>query len=156
MWLGKLTALDMTPLGWLGRKTSTQTNKDQDKVEAFCGTWSGSTPFAQASLSECVKYGSFIKWNPLRNHPGFPHLSTPPSPILQWLILVKMWKNQKVAWMNLNVQAQLYGATSSEKVPSTMLKMHSFKFISQVCLFVCVEVLRPSQPGGHVERVQFT
>ena len=25
MWLGKLTALDMTPLGWLGRKTSTQT-----------------------------------------------------------------------------------------------------------------------------------
>ena len=27
MWLGKLTALDITPLGWLGRKTSTQTNK---------------------------------------------------------------------------------------------------------------------------------
>ena len=26
LWLGKLTALDMTPLGWLGRKTSTQTN----------------------------------------------------------------------------------------------------------------------------------
>ena len=26
MWLGKLTALDMTPLGWLGRKTSTRTN----------------------------------------------------------------------------------------------------------------------------------
>ena len=26
VWLGKLTALDMTPLGWLGRKTSTQTN----------------------------------------------------------------------------------------------------------------------------------
>ena len=25
VWLGKLTALDMTPLGWLGRKTSTQT-----------------------------------------------------------------------------------------------------------------------------------
>ena len=23
MWLGKLTMLDMTPLGWLGRKTST-------------------------------------------------------------------------------------------------------------------------------------
>ena len=29
MWLGKLTALDMTPLGWLGRKTSAQTNKLQ-------------------------------------------------------------------------------------------------------------------------------
>ena len=26
VWLGKLTALYMTPLGWLGRKTSTQTN----------------------------------------------------------------------------------------------------------------------------------
>ena len=25
VWLGKLTELDMTPLGWLGRKTSTQT-----------------------------------------------------------------------------------------------------------------------------------
>ena len=29
VWLGKLTVLDMTPLGWLGRKTSTQTNKTQ-------------------------------------------------------------------------------------------------------------------------------
>ena len=27
VWLGKLTALDMAPLGWLGRKTSTQTIK---------------------------------------------------------------------------------------------------------------------------------
>ena len=27
VWLGKLTVLDMTPLGWLGRKTSTQTSK---------------------------------------------------------------------------------------------------------------------------------
>ena len=27
VWLGKLTALDMTPLCLLGRKTSTQTNK---------------------------------------------------------------------------------------------------------------------------------
>ena len=26
VWLGKLTKLDMTPLGWLGCKTSTQTN----------------------------------------------------------------------------------------------------------------------------------
>ena len=30
VWLGKLTALDMTPLGWLGRKTSTQTNKTKE------------------------------------------------------------------------------------------------------------------------------
>ena len=28
VWLGKLTALDMTPLGWLGRKTSTQTKTE--------------------------------------------------------------------------------------------------------------------------------
>ena len=33
VWFGKLTALNMTPLGWLGRKTSTQTI-------AECG-WSG-------------------------------------------------------------------------------------------------------------------
>ena len=31
VWLGKLTALDMTPLGWLGRKKSTQTNKQHSK-----------------------------------------------------------------------------------------------------------------------------
>ena len=35
MWLGKLTALDLTPLGWLGRKTSTQTNKFLLKVVFF-------------------------------------------------------------------------------------------------------------------------
>ena len=34
VWLGKLTALDMTPLGWLGRKTSTQTNK-RKKVNLY-------------------------------------------------------------------------------------------------------------------------
>ena len=28
MWLGKLTMLDMTPLVWLGHKTSTQTNTE--------------------------------------------------------------------------------------------------------------------------------
>ena len=43
VWLGKLTALDMTPLGWLGRKTSTQTNK-QNWV-----TW-------------CQKLGHQVKW----------------------------------------------------------------------------------------------
>ena len=40
MWLGKLTALDMTPLGWLGGKTSTQTinlwaNSADDKLMIF-------------------------------------------------------------------------------------------------------------------------
>ena len=29
VWLGKLTALDMTPLGWLGPKTSTQTRPSE-------------------------------------------------------------------------------------------------------------------------------
>ena len=28
VWLGKLTTLDITPLGWVGRKDSTQTNKN--------------------------------------------------------------------------------------------------------------------------------
>ena len=32
VWLGKLTELDMTQLGWLGRKTSTQTNKQVNPV----------------------------------------------------------------------------------------------------------------------------
>ena len=34
VWLGKLTALDMTPLGWLGCKTSTQTNRQQSVVSS--------------------------------------------------------------------------------------------------------------------------
>ena len=34
MWRGKLIVLDMTPLGWLGRKTSTQTNKQKP----YCGS----------------------------------------------------------------------------------------------------------------------
>ena len=33
MWLGKLTALDITPLGWLGRKTSTQTKLSFQKLD---------------------------------------------------------------------------------------------------------------------------
>ena len=41
MWLGKLTALDMTPLGWLGRKTSTQTKAWWDDV-----SWSRKTIIA--------------------------------------------------------------------------------------------------------------
>ena len=32
MWLGKLAALDMTPMGWLGRKTSTQTKDVKDNI----------------------------------------------------------------------------------------------------------------------------
>ena len=35
MWLGKLTALDMTPLGRLGRKTSTQTKSTDDTLKYF-------------------------------------------------------------------------------------------------------------------------
>ena len=35
MWLGKLTALDMTPLGWLGRKASIQTNKQKLSRQIF-------------------------------------------------------------------------------------------------------------------------
>ena len=38
MWLGKLTALDKTPLGWLGRKTSTQTNI-KEKIRIKLKSW---------------------------------------------------------------------------------------------------------------------
>ena len=49
VWLGKQTALDMTPLGWLGRKISTQTKawkKERQEPGAFvdlvfvCWAWS--------------------------------------------------------------------------------------------------------------------
>ena len=45
VWLGKLTALDMTPLGWLGRKTSTQTRRSRVQppprsATFFRGDWS--------------------------------------------------------------------------------------------------------------------
>ena len=43
MRLGKLTALDMTPLGWLGRKTSTQTIFDSDYALILCPLWKSNT-----------------------------------------------------------------------------------------------------------------
>ena len=46
VWLGKLTAFDMTPLGWLGRKTSTQTKMRSVKIRIslwICAVWSVST-----------------------------------------------------------------------------------------------------------------
>ena len=39
VWLGKLTTLDMTPLGWLGRKTSTQTNWWKKKCHVCSFIW---------------------------------------------------------------------------------------------------------------------
>ena len=38
VWLGKLTALDMTPLGWLGRKTSTQKKANEHPQHIFVET----------------------------------------------------------------------------------------------------------------------
>ena len=46
MWLDKLTAPDMTPLGWLGRKTSTQTNRPRPS----CSDWS---EFSLFSMHYC-------------------------------------------------------------------------------------------------------
>ena len=52
VWLGKLTALDMTPLGWLGRKTSTQTNK---QIEPKLGaTWR--LRIAKIILFQCPRW----------------------------------------------------------------------------------------------------
>ena len=43
VWLGKLTALEITPLGWLGRKTSTQTEMMEygecPKIQKFLIKW---------------------------------------------------------------------------------------------------------------------
>ena len=38
VWLGKLTLLDMTPLDWLGHKTSSQ--KKQNKYVTYCYSFS--------------------------------------------------------------------------------------------------------------------
>ena len=58
MWLGKLTALDMTPLGWLGRKTSTlgrktstQTNKPH--VSNVCTNAKRTFGFLRRNLLSC-------------------------------------------------------------------------------------------------------
>ena len=40
VWLDKLTALDMSLLGWLGRKTSTHTKNFSGFVYSFCFWWS--------------------------------------------------------------------------------------------------------------------
>ena len=53
VWLGKLTALDMTPLGWLGRKTSTQTNK----ISIVCSTTNICEPYTYLfKIDNCVLY----------------------------------------------------------------------------------------------------
>ena len=52
MWLGKLTALVMTPLGWLGRKTSTQT-KALVYITLSIGWFCKQTLKALISLCRC-------------------------------------------------------------------------------------------------------
>ena len=57
VWLGKLTALDMTELGWLGRKTTTQTNKPWSfrSARATC------TGYRHNKMKH-VKYGTCTTW----------------------------------------------------------------------------------------------
>ena len=57
VWLGKLTALDMTPLGWLGRKTSTQTDIDIGVVVTLWGRFSAS--YRLKSQYHCHLYWMF-------------------------------------------------------------------------------------------------
>ena len=54
VWLGKLTALDMTPLGWLGRKTSAQTNTAPCEKVSFgiCGPWRPRSSCASAQSDQ--------------------------------------------------------------------------------------------------------
>ena len=72
VWLGKLTALDMTPLGWLGRKTSTskQTCRKSEKSKApspsFTTKWSQSQKvrFCLSFLNICMynRHVLFQRW----------------------------------------------------------------------------------------------
>ena len=75
VWLGKLTAFDMTPLGWLCRKTSTQTNLhiviancvDPDQTAPSGAVWSGSAQFAYVILLETLMY-EILKHLPYPQH----------------------------------------------------------------------------------------
>ena len=53
VWLGKLTALDMTPLGWLGRKTSTQTNKQRLMLQLGNKKWASF--WERGILESCIQ-----------------------------------------------------------------------------------------------------
>ena len=70
MWLGKLTALDMTPLGWLGRKTSTQTIYlsilPSTHLPQTCAPTPPSEPSAQSSLSAWRNFAPLVIQNTAR------------------------------------------------------------------------------------------
>ena len=70
VWLGKLTALDMTRLGWLGRKASTQNHmsyahsKDSYQPDSIVGQRTLSGLWWSAGWSEFllgIRY-TFLKW----------------------------------------------------------------------------------------------
>ena len=52
MWLGKLTTLDMTLMGWLGCKTATQTSKIVSDCLRVMNTLSGSHSIKIVFLAE--------------------------------------------------------------------------------------------------------
>ena len=60
VWLGKLTALDMTPLGWLGHKTSTQTNKYSKCIRGLLYQASHKTSF-QCLLCTVLRCGYMLR-----------------------------------------------------------------------------------------------
>ena len=64
VWLGKLTALDMTPLCWLGRTTSTQTNKLSNEWVPISGRRTGLSLLLYAKARGTVCAYS----HPLRKH----------------------------------------------------------------------------------------
>ena len=77
VWLGKLTALDMTPLGWLGRKTSTQTNHFISLILA---------PKLAFSRSVCTPVFRIAKIPPPTPSPFQKFSSSPPKFILLLII----------------------------------------------------------------------
>ena len=60
VWLGKLTALDMAPLGWLGHKTSTQTKMKFATLLSPSSVYMIRSPFS--NIPQWVQW-SQRKWN---------------------------------------------------------------------------------------------
>ena len=82
--LGKLTALDMTPLGWLERKTSTQTNLDTLRGILYTFRGGNSVQFVCLSLQKrlCSKRQEF-------------------APLWEFVILPIIYINIDILWTKL-------------------------------------------------------
>ena len=109
VWLSKLTALDMTPLGWLGRKTSRQTK-------------------TSTSDSYILSLIHLVKWSQSQC------TALPDSTEVHNDLMVV-----HLQWLNGSLQLLIHNLQCPYRKLFTALDVDSS--------FVCVEVLRPSQPN---------